>query len=87
MVLKRGEHHVGDRVIYCEIDSLLPEREEFEFLRNSCFKPAQIDAAGNVAVPAGFAFGRSSCEANTHRESVSPFPWYEMEIVFPSELR
>ena len=43
-----------DKIIYCEIDSLLPERPEFEFLRTSCFKTAQIDAAGNVAVPAGF---------------------------------
>jgi len=54
VVVKRGEHHVGDKVIYCEIDSLLPECKEFEFLRNSCYKSAQIDAAGNVAVPAGF---------------------------------
>ncbi len=54
VVVKRGEHQVGDKVIYCEIDSLLPERPEFEFLRNSCFKSAQIDAEGNVAVPAGF---------------------------------
>lgn len=54
VVVKRGEYRVGDTVIYCEIDSLLPERPEFEFLRNSCFKPAQLDAAGNIAVPAGF---------------------------------
>ncbi len=54
VVVKRGEHHVGDKVIYCEIDSLLPECQEFEFLRSNCYKPAQIDAAGKVTVPAGF---------------------------------
>jgi len=40
---QKGEFHVGDRVVYCEIDSLLPERDEFEFLRASCFKPAITD--------------------------------------------
>ncbi|WP_220498483.1 hypothetical protein, partial [Stieleria mannarensis] len=29
---------VGDAVIYCEIDSFLPVRDEFEFLRKSSLK-------------------------------------------------
>ena len=29
---------VGDKVIYCEIDSFLPIKPEFEFLRKSCYK-------------------------------------------------
>ena len=29
---------VGDRVCYCEIDSFLPIKPEFEFLRKSCYK-------------------------------------------------
>ncbi|MEZ6137870.1 MAG: RNA ligase (ATP) [Pirellulaceae bacterium] len=37
-VAKKGEYHVGDAVIYCEIDSFLPVREEFEFLRKSSLK-------------------------------------------------
>ena len=37
-VVKKGEFSVGDEVIYCEIDSFLPIREEFEFLRKSSFK-------------------------------------------------
>jgi RNA ligase (TIGR02306 family) len=41
-------------VVYCEIDSLLPERPEFEFLRASSFKPAQVDEAGAEVLPAGF---------------------------------
>ena len=28
VVTKRGEHRPGDKVVYCEIDSLLPERAE-----------------------------------------------------------
>ena len=37
-VTKKGEFGVGDAVIYCEIDSFLPVREEFEFLRKSSLK-------------------------------------------------
>lgn len=54
IVAKKGEHKPGDKLVYCEIDSLLPERLEFEFLRPSSFKPAQTDAAGEVTIPAGF---------------------------------
>jgi RNA ligase (TIGR02306 family) len=54
VVAKKGEHRPGDRVVYCEIDSLLPERPEFEFLRAGSFKPAQTDVAGAEVLPAGF---------------------------------
>jgi len=54
VVVKKGEFQPGDRVVYCEIDSLLPERAEFEFLRPNCYKPAQIDATGAVIQTAGF---------------------------------
>jgi RNA ligase (TIGR02306 family) len=54
VVSKKGEHKLGDKLVYCEIDSLLPERPEFEFLRASSFKPAQTDGAGAETIPAGF---------------------------------
>jgi len=54
VVAKKGEFHVGDRIVYCEIDSLLPERPEFEFLRKSSYKAAIFDADGTVSQPAGF---------------------------------
>lgn len=38
VVAKDVQHKVGDLVIYCEIDSFLPIREEFEFLRKSSYK-------------------------------------------------
>jgi len=34
----KNRYQVGDVVIYCEIDSFLPIREEFEFLRKTSFK-------------------------------------------------
>jgi RNA ligase (TIGR02306 family) len=54
VVAKKGEHRPGEKVVYCEIDSLLPERPEFEFLRASSFKPAQTDVDGAETLPAGF---------------------------------
>lgn len=38
VVAKNVGHKVGDNVVYCEIDSFLPIREEFEFLRKSSYK-------------------------------------------------
>lgn len=54
VVVKKGEFVQGDKVVYCEIDSLLPERPEFEFLRPSCFKAAREDTVSGTAFPAGF---------------------------------
>jgi RNA ligase (TIGR02306 family) len=38
VVAKNVGHKEGDLVIYCEIDSFLPIKEEFEFLRKSSYK-------------------------------------------------
>ena len=38
VVAKNVRHKVGDMVIYCEIDSFLPIKEEFEFLRKTSYK-------------------------------------------------
>jgi RNA ligase (TIGR02306 family) len=38
VVVKRGDFKPGDLAVYFEIDSFLPVREEFEFLRKSCFR-------------------------------------------------
>jgi len=38
VVAKDVGHKVGDWIVYCEIDSFLPIREEFEFLRKSCYR-------------------------------------------------
>src|ERR1700683_2154458 len=50
VVAKKREHIAGDKLVYCEIDSLLPERPEFEFLRTSSFKAARPDST----LPPGF---------------------------------
>lgn len=53
VVCKKGDFRPGDAVVYCEIDSLLPERPEFEFLRKSCFRPAIVQG-GQEVQRAGF---------------------------------
>jgi len=37
-VVKKDEYQVGNLVVYCEIDSLLPIKPEYEFLRKSCYR-------------------------------------------------
>jgi len=37
-VVEKGKYTLGEKVIYCEVDSFLPVKEEFEFLRSSSFR-------------------------------------------------
>lgn len=53
VVAKKGEYPPGTKVVYCEIDSLLPEHPEFEFLRSNCFK-SPIEDGGAIIQRAGF---------------------------------
>lgn len=41
-VVKKGEYKVNDLIIYFEVDSFLPIRPEFEFLRNSSYKNSDL---------------------------------------------
>jgi len=54
IVIGKGQHKVGDLVVYCEIDSILPERPEFEFLRPRGFRIKTIKLRGQVSQ--GIAF-------------------------------
>lgn len=54
VVVKKGEVRPGDKVVYCEIDSLLPVRPEFEFLRTACYKPEVRDNLNALVRPEGF---------------------------------
>src|SRR5260221_575643 len=38
VVSKKGEFKIGDLCVYFEIDSFLPIKPEFEFLRKSCYR-------------------------------------------------
>lgn len=38
VVINKSQYSVGDLCVYCEIDSFLPIKDEFEFLRKTSFK-------------------------------------------------
>ena len=37
VIVNKGDYSVGDLVVYCEYDIVLPIREEYEFLRKRCY--------------------------------------------------
>ncbi len=43
VVVRKGEFQVGSTVVYCEVDSLLPEVLAFESLRKSCYRRAIVE--------------------------------------------
>lgn len=49
IVVKKDEFKVGDKCIYVEIDSVLPEKDWSEFLRNSNFRIKTIRLRGQVS--------------------------------------
>ena len=50
IVIKKGDHKVGELIIYMEIDSLLPERPEFEFLRPRGFRIKTIKLKNQIRI-------------------------------------
>jgi len=49
VVAKRGEFQPGDYCFYIEIDSIVPDRPEFEFLRNKNFRIKTIRLRGEIS--------------------------------------
>lgn len=52
--IRKDEFKVGDLCVYCEVDSIMPERSEFEFLRNDKFRIKAKRLRGVVSM--GIAF-------------------------------
>lgn len=49
LVVKKGEFRVGDFCVYCEIDSILPDKPEFEFLKPRSLRIKTIRLRGQVS--------------------------------------
>ena len=49
LVVKKDEFNVGDLCVYCEIDSILPERPEFEFLKPRKMRIKTVKLRGQVS--------------------------------------
>jgi len=54
VVVKKDEFQVGDLCVYCEIDSLMPERPEFEFLAKQKYRIKTMKFKGQISQ--GIAF-------------------------------
>lgn len=48
-VVRRGEFKVGDKCVYIEIDSIVPDRPVFEFLRDRKFRVKTIKLRGQIS--------------------------------------
>lgn len=48
-VVAKGEFHTGDTIVYIEVDSVCPEKPEFEFLRERKFRVKTIKLRGQVS--------------------------------------
>jgi RNA ligase (TIGR02306 family) len=49
LVVKKGEFKVGDFCVYCEIDSLLPDKPEFAFLKPRKMRIKTVKLKGQVS--------------------------------------
>jgi len=49
VVVQKGLHEVGNKVVYCEIDCKMPETPEFEFLRPRGFRIKTIRLRGQLS--------------------------------------
>lgn len=49
VIVKKNEFKVDDLCVYCEIDSVLPDREEFDFLRDKKFRIKTMKMAGVIS--------------------------------------
>jgi len=48
-VVKKGEFAIGEKIIYVEVDSVMPEKPEFEFLKDRKYRVRTIKLKGQVS--------------------------------------
>lgn len=48
-IAKTGQFHIGEKCVYVEIDSILPDKPEFAFLKNRGFRIKTIRLRGQVS--------------------------------------
>jgi RNA ligase (TIGR02306 family) len=49
LVVKKGEFNVGDLVVYCEIDSIMPDQPQFQFLKARGMRIRTIRLRGQIS--------------------------------------
>ena len=48
-VVKKGEFNIGDKIIYIEVDSIMPHKPEYEFLETRKYRVKTIKLKGQVS--------------------------------------
>jgi RNA ligase (TIGR02306 family) len=66
VVVEKNKYSVNDLVVYCEIDSILPDRPEFEFLRPKKFRIKTAKIRGTISQ--GICFPISVLPSNINPE-------------------
>ena len=61
VIVKKGEFWVDGPCVYVEIDSVLPDKPEFEFLRPKDFRIRTMKMAGVISQGICFRCGKSIC--------------------------
>ena len=46
VIVQKSDYNVGDKCVFCEIDSVFPEKPEFEFLRSKKFRIKTMKMSG-----------------------------------------
>ena len=46
VIIQKSDYEVGQKCVFCEIDSIFPEKPEFEFLRNKKFRIKTMKMSG-----------------------------------------
>ena len=64
VITKKGEFKVGDRCVYVQVDSIMPEKPEFEFLRDRGFRVRTIKLRGTYSQ--GICFPTSILPAGSY---------------------
>jgi len=80
VVIRKGEFKVGDKVVYLEVDSFLPIKPQYEFLRKSSYKVMADSTEGFrlrtvklcIPRPSGRSFHGDPATHSTHIRSLNP---------------
>lgn len=68
VVVKKDQFKVGDLCVYCEIDSVLPDKPEFEFLRSKKFRIRTIKLRKQISQGIVFSFEDLKLNKSKYKE-------------------
>lgn len=83
-VVKKGQFRVGEKVVFCEPDAVLPDKPEFEFMRNKKFRIKTCRLRGvlsqGICFPLDILSTGNWSPEDEYFLSLSPSPFEELSI-------